>query len=255
MNHGEVKDRLGPYLEGELPLQQRALVDAHLDACDPCAEELRELRATIDLLQRLPDEAPPEGLADRVLARVRAGEADPTLLGRALDAFDAMLRPGVLTPVLAGALGALAIVVLQARPLAGPAARQTGGAAPPPVAQLPPTLPRPSATPFIITFDQNGRMIVRAVPVWPTGPIGAGSDDEPPPEEFVGAPQLGAPSLALPQFVGRLETPARDGWAESVHDQALHYGLSNELDRSLRGSGERKAIDVDFSNGPVSEDR
>ena len=63
MKHAEVRERLGPYLEGELPLQQRALVDAHLDSCEPCAEELRELRGTIELLHRLPDEAPPSGLA------------------------------------------------------------------------------------------------------------------------------------------------------------------------------------------------
>ncbi len=255
MNHGEVKDRLGPYLEGELPLQQRALVDAHLDTCDPCAEELRELRATIDLLQRLPDESPPEGLVDRVLARVRAGEADPTLLVRALDAFEAMLRPGVLTPVLAGALGALAIAVLQARPQAGPPVGQASGSTPPPVAQLPPTLPRPSATPFVISFDQNGQVIVRAVPVRPTGPMGAASDEEPPPEAVVGAPRLGAPHLPLPQLAGGLEVPGRDAWAESVREQALRYGLSDELDRSLRGSGDRNAIDVEFRSGHVSEDR
>ncbi len=37
MTHAEVRARLGDYIEGDLPLARRALVDAHLEACADCA--------------------------------------------------------------------------------------------------------------------------------------------------------------------------------------------------------------------------
>ncbi|HME71762.1 MAG TPA: zf-HC2 domain-containing protein [Myxococcota bacterium] len=111
MKHGEVRVRLGPYLEGDLPLQQRALVDAHLDACPSCAEELRELRGTIGLLRSLPEVEPPAGLANSVIARIQAGEAQPTLRVRLLDGLDMLLRSRPLA-LSAAAVGVIALALL-----------------------------------------------------------------------------------------------------------------------------------------------
>ena len=106
MKHGEVRDRLGSYLEGDLPLQQRALVDAHLDACPNCAGELKELRGTIGLLRGLADVTPPRGFASSVIARIQAGEAEPTLWVRLLDGLDLMLHSRPLALALAGGASA-----------------------------------------------------------------------------------------------------------------------------------------------------
>ena len=247
MNHADVQDRLGPYLEGELVLQQRALVDAHLDACEACAEELRELRAMVDLLQGLPDVSPPAGLADRVLARVRAGEANATLLGRALGAVDAMLRPGVWTPVLAGALGAVAIVVLQQKTQPVAPVRSTLVVAPTPVAQVPaPPAVRRSGPPFVVRFGPTGALELQGTPFRPSHPMGAAADFESAADEVANEPR----------FPGPLGGAGREQWADSVREQALRYDLSNELDRSLRATSDRSAIPVDFpGSGTDPEDR
>ena len=55
MRHEEVRSWLGAYLEGDLGLGQRALVDAHLDSCGACAQELLDLRSMVSVLRSLPD--------------------------------------------------------------------------------------------------------------------------------------------------------------------------------------------------------
>lgn len=77
MNHTEVRARLIGYLEGDLGLSERALVDAHLDGCEGCAGELAGLRMSVDLVRGLPDPEPPQDLVASVMARVRAGEGRP----------------------------------------------------------------------------------------------------------------------------------------------------------------------------------
>jgi hypothetical protein len=69
-----VRDRLGDHLEGDLSLDERSRVDAHLARCAECADELRELRATIRLLRGLPDPEPPARLTAEVMRRIEAGE-------------------------------------------------------------------------------------------------------------------------------------------------------------------------------------
>ena len=59
MNHSDIQSRMANYLEGELALGDRALFDGHLDSCESCSGELSEMRATINLLRRLPTPEPP----------------------------------------------------------------------------------------------------------------------------------------------------------------------------------------------------
>lgn len=78
MSHTEIDrhvgDRLGEHLEGDLSLAEFARVDAHLNSCEECAVELRELRATVAMLRDLPDPEPPIGLTARVVERIESGE-------------------------------------------------------------------------------------------------------------------------------------------------------------------------------------
>ena len=57
--HGRFLEMLSDHVDGELPEAERIALEAHLQGCDSCTEELESLRATVQLLQRMPEvEAP-----------------------------------------------------------------------------------------------------------------------------------------------------------------------------------------------------
>ena len=57
--HGRFLEMLSDYLDGELPEVERIALEAHLQGCDSCTEELESLRATVQMLRRMPEiEAP-----------------------------------------------------------------------------------------------------------------------------------------------------------------------------------------------------
>ncbi len=51
--HEYVLDRLSSYMDGQLPADEQARVEAHLRTCDSCRDDLRTLRWTHDLLQEV----------------------------------------------------------------------------------------------------------------------------------------------------------------------------------------------------------
>lgn len=104
MNHADVRNYMADYLEGDLVLSRRALLDAHLDECPECSQEIDEMRGTIALLRGLPDPEVPADLANQVMRRVRSGEGHTTLLDRVRAGFDLLLSPRVLAPISAAAL-------------------------------------------------------------------------------------------------------------------------------------------------------
>ncbi|HBZ72368.1 MAG TPA: hypothetical protein DEP35_22585 [Deltaproteobacteria bacterium] len=244
MKHGEVSDRLGPYLEGDLPLQQRALVDAHLDACPSCAEELKELRATIGLLRSLPEIEAPTNLASRVMARVQEGEGQPTAWTRLLDI---LLRS---RPLALGAAAAGAVVLAVLAP--GWLARQTEA-------------PQTAAVPASQSDASDLALLSRIAPlsVWTAQaplvrrPLGSSApSDEPvgplPPEA---APPAGpAPGpidshidelLRDPgRFVDELsEMPLaeRDRELSALLEEVIRAGRAAEVVQTLRMAGDRRA--------------
>jgi len=112
MDHQKLCERLSAYLEADLDAGERARIEEHLRGCPDCRREYRELRHTVDLLRRLPAPEPPPDLADRVIARLRAGEGRPGLMGRCQAWVSRIAEPSWSRPVAAVAfgLGALAIV-------------------------------------------------------------------------------------------------------------------------------------------------
>ena len=57
--HGRFLEVLSGYIDGELPEAERIALEAHLQGCDSCTEELESLRATVQMLRRMPEvEAP-----------------------------------------------------------------------------------------------------------------------------------------------------------------------------------------------------
>lgn len=131
MNCADVRDRLPELALGDLTPERRTAIEAHLAACEECAEE----RATVEALLRGRPEVP-AGLETRILEAVHAeldgsrpgesdgGAAGPMLTVDAPDtdpglAFDASGDPHVLTleprrrrGIPAWALSAAALLVL-----------------------------------------------------------------------------------------------------------------------------------------------
>jgi hypothetical protein len=68
---GHERERLSAYLDGELSLDERAAVEAHLAACGECTGFLARLSGADDAASALPVE-PPEGYFDSFAGRVRA---------------------------------------------------------------------------------------------------------------------------------------------------------------------------------------
>lgn len=252
MKHAEVRDRLGPYLEGDLPLQQRALVDAHLDACTSCAEELRELRGTIGLLRSLPEVESPSGLATRVMARVRAGEAQPTLRVRLLDELDLLLRSRalVLTAAGAGAIGlALLVPDLVANPAKAPhatgfAASTSDAPEPAEVRRLPPPIDLWIAqAPFV--RRPLGSSVPGEEPAPPGGlgtellPVGPElAEREPQIDEILRDPRGFLDDIS---FLSQAE---RDAQISGLLDEVIRAGRTAEIVQTLRTTDDRRADPV-----------
>jgi len=98
--HSEIRARLSDYLQRDLDPEERSQIETHLEACAPCGSELRELRATVSLLRRLPEPGHPPGLAEAVMARVARDGSSParvrSLLRRAAEPrFAAALAAGI----------------------------------------------------------------------------------------------------------------------------------------------------------------
>lgn len=107
MNPSRARTRLTAYLEDDLSPRERRKVEAALEASAELRREFAELRGTVDLLRSLPRPEAPPALASLVMARVRAGEAEPATLR---DWLAGWLEPRYALPVAAAAL-ALAVFV------------------------------------------------------------------------------------------------------------------------------------------------
>ena len=65
------------YLEGLIPAQPAARLEAHLKACPSCRDELREWEGTLGTFKGLDHFAPEPGFAQRVMAQVRVPTPQP----------------------------------------------------------------------------------------------------------------------------------------------------------------------------------
>jgi hypothetical protein len=77
---GHEHERLSAYLDGELPLDERAAVQAHLADCPECTKFLAELAAVDQAATALPAEAPDgyfETFPARVRSRLEASKSEP----------------------------------------------------------------------------------------------------------------------------------------------------------------------------------
>ena len=108
----EMNRQLETFVDGELRDGARALVEAHLDACERCrrdAEALRELGATLREIEADARLTPGEAAAFEPAVRARIREAEATAARHSLAslarAFGRALRGPILIPALAAFLG------------------------------------------------------------------------------------------------------------------------------------------------------
>jgi anti-sigma factor RsiW len=121
---------------------------AHLAECPECAEELRELESTVTLLRRLPEVTVPPAFAASVMARVRAGEAEP---GGLLRWLRALATPAFAVPLAAGLAGLVLFAGLRDGPLEPPVAE------PEPLARVAVSEPLPELAPAPARFGPEAR--------------------------------------------------------------------------------------------------
>lgn len=90
-----VLEHLSEYLEGELPLQEREQVEAHLQSCPSCVAERDELAALLNALGELPPAELPVGFHEALMERLRR-EANKKREGIEPEATKPvlMVRPG-----------------------------------------------------------------------------------------------------------------------------------------------------------------
>lgn len=100
MNHAEASELLGAYALDAVERDEAAAVEAHLDNCPRCRDELRAHREVVGLLASAGQEAP-DGLWDRVVARINDPSDSPSELPPSLRLVG-LTGPGF--PTLGGGL-------------------------------------------------------------------------------------------------------------------------------------------------------
>ena len=71
----QIAELVTDYLEGRLPLMQRARFQLHLGMCRHCRAYLRQMKTTIKVLGKLPQEPAPPDLPEELLRRFRNWKA------------------------------------------------------------------------------------------------------------------------------------------------------------------------------------
>jgi anti-sigma factor RsiW len=72
VDHDEIRAALSAYKDGEVSGKLKNLIFRHLQVCDDCGEQLRELDRIDSLVRRLPGICASEDFVSQVIARTRA---------------------------------------------------------------------------------------------------------------------------------------------------------------------------------------
>lgn len=82
MTCDDIQERLAAYVERQLDTETHRLVETHLASCPTCRAEAEALAGVIRAVADLPIEAPPSGLSQAVMVRVRGETRGPTVWER-----------------------------------------------------------------------------------------------------------------------------------------------------------------------------
>ncbi|HEY2925107.1 MAG TPA: zf-HC2 domain-containing protein [Candidatus Eisenbacteria bacterium] len=106
MNCRSVESLFSSYIEDEISQEERRTLEAHLMGCRRCSLAMREVRATMSLLERMPEVAPSAHFDEDVFARIRSGEG---LRPSAAELIRELLVPARLRPVFMAGAGVCAV--------------------------------------------------------------------------------------------------------------------------------------------------
>jgi hypothetical protein len=112
MRHERVVALLSDYLDGTLSGRQAARVEAHLAGCDGCRASLAGLERTVGLLRGLRGSLDAPDLVGPVMARIHAGEAQPSALDRVRTLVSRFIAGPLGAPLATAAVGLTLLSVL-----------------------------------------------------------------------------------------------------------------------------------------------
>jgi anti-sigma factor RsiW len=104
MNHEQTIDKLGAWLDGELPADRAEAMRRHVAECSACASRVDEMKRLDSALDALPSCEAPAGFAERVRAAAerRTRPARVALFDRVQAAHPVVMRMAAGLVVLAG---------------------------------------------------------------------------------------------------------------------------------------------------------
>jgi anti-sigma factor RsiW len=106
MNCRSAEPLLSAFLEDDLSQKERRSLEAHILACRRCSLSVRELRATLELMQSVPFMETSPHFEEDLLTRIRSGEAlRPTVV----EWLKGLLEPARLRPLFLAGAGACAV--------------------------------------------------------------------------------------------------------------------------------------------------
>jgi len=106
MNCRSAASLFSAFLEDELNQKERRSLEAHLLSCKRCSLDLREFRATLDVLPSVPVYETSPHFEEDLLERIRSGEA---MRPGVVEWLRSLLAPDNLRPVFLAGAGACAI--------------------------------------------------------------------------------------------------------------------------------------------------
>lgn len=74
-NHSDISRLLSAYCAGDLPVDERIKVEAHLKECGFCRSAVADLQVTLHLTRTTPEVEPPPWMTERIMAHVREEKA------------------------------------------------------------------------------------------------------------------------------------------------------------------------------------
>ena len=244
MRHERALRHLSEYIDGTLRGESARRVEAHLSECNACQAELAALRRTTELLRGLRGTEDAPDLAPAVIARIRAGEADPSALAR-LRAAAGRIISGTWVAPLATAAVALAVLAVVPRveievSIPGLSPAQPGAQ----VARAP-TPPRQPAPALATRRVNEPRLPSASLPV----PAPALSVDcwEQPSFDACQEQRRLIMELALrdtPAFLEQVEavpSPQRERWIGEMSRFAAEDGSASTVAQQLRASDDPRA--------------
>lgn len=113
-----VREKLSPYLDGDLEAGEARQVSAHLEACGGCGSHWRSLRGALWTLRALPILRPAESLVPRVMTRVEVESRGPGLALLFRPAWKArpLIVPSLVTAALVFLCALVGAILLDAAP-------------------------------------------------------------------------------------------------------------------------------------------